>query len=116
MPKAKKTDKQRIYILDTNIFMADPDCMNRFGKHMIIVPDMVIEELDAIKRHLVTKAIIPDSLYAILTVCAAKEISSKVFPQKAVVLFVLHRITIMLYCLQAGKISRIIESCKLQKG
>ena len=58
-----------------------------------------------IKRHLVTKAIIPDSLYVILTVCAAKEISSKVFPQKAVVLFVLHRITIMLYCLQAGKIS-----------
>lgn len=50
MPKAKKTDKQRIYILDTNIFMADPDCMNRFGKHMIVVPDMVIEELDDNKK------------------------------------------------------------------
>lgn len=50
MPKAKKTDKQRIYILDTNIFMADPDCMNRFGKHMIVVPDMIIEELDDNKK------------------------------------------------------------------
>ena len=30
--------------------MADPDCMNRFGKHMIVVPDMVIEELDDNKK------------------------------------------------------------------
>ena len=100
MPKAKKTDKQRIYILDTNIFMADPDCMNRFGKHMIVVPDMVIEELDDNKKASGDKG------YN----------TRQSLPQKAVVLFVLHRITIMLYCLQAGKISRIIESCKLQKG
>lgn len=32
MPKAKKTDKQRIYILDTIIFMAEPRLYEPFWK------------------------------------------------------------------------------------
>ena len=113
MPKAKKTDKQRIYILDTNIFMADPDCMNRFGKHMIVVPDMVIEELDDNKKASGDKGY--NTRQSLRNFDSLRR-KGNLIPQKAVVLFVLHRITIMLYCLQAGKISRIIESCKLQKG
>lgn len=50
MAKTKKSNKQRVYILDTNIFMADPDCFNQFGHHIIVVPDMVIEELDDNKK------------------------------------------------------------------
>ena len=105
MPKAKKTDKQRIYILDTNIFMADPDCMNRFGKHMIVVPDMVIEELDDNKKASGDKGY--NTRQSLRNFDSLRRKGNLI---KGV------RITIMLYCLQAGKISRIIESCKLQKG
>ena len=50
MAKAKKNSKQKIYVLDTNVFMADPDCIHMFGDNIIIIPDIVIEELDDNKK------------------------------------------------------------------
>lgn len=50
MPKTKKNGKQKIYVLDTNVFMAAPDCIHMFGDNMIVIPDTVIEELDDNKK------------------------------------------------------------------
>lgn len=47
---AKKNGKQKIYVLDTNVFMADPDCIYMFGDNKIVIPDTVIEELDDNKK------------------------------------------------------------------
>lgn len=37
------------FIIDTNVFIDDPDCIFRMGDNDIIVPDVVIEELDHFK-------------------------------------------------------------------
>ncbi|MGN0154729.1 MAG: PhoH family protein [Lachnospiraceae bacterium] len=50
MAKSKKNAKRKIYVLDTNVFMADPDCLNMFGDNIIVIPDTVIEELDDNKK------------------------------------------------------------------
>lgn len=47
---AKRNGKQKIYVLDTNVFMADPDCIYMFGDNKIVIPDTVIEELDDNKK------------------------------------------------------------------
>lgn len=46
MSKAKPKSKQKLYVLDTNVFISDPDCMAMFDDNIIVVPDIVIEELD----------------------------------------------------------------------
>lgn len=50
MAKAKLSDQKKIYVIDTNVFIADPDCLNMFDDNMIVVPDTVIEELDDNKK------------------------------------------------------------------
>jgi len=39
-------ERQKIYILDTNVFIADPTCFTVFDNNVIVIPDAVIEELD----------------------------------------------------------------------
>lgn len=43
--KGKKT-----YILDTNVILNDPHCLEHSGKHNICIPIMVLEELDQFKK------------------------------------------------------------------
>lgn len=43
---AKKKLNQKMYVVDTNVFMSDPDCFNMFDDNIIVIPDVVIEELD----------------------------------------------------------------------
>lgn len=38
------------FILDTNILIDDPDAIFNMGEHNVIIPDVVIEELDRIKN------------------------------------------------------------------
>lgn len=37
---------KKIYILDTNVLISDPDAINAFDDNMVIIPTQVIEELD----------------------------------------------------------------------
>jgi PhoH-like ATPase len=39
------------FILDTNVFLHDPSALKKFGDNTIIVPVMVLEELDMLKRN-----------------------------------------------------------------
>ena len=34
------------YVLDTNVLLADPNSLHRFDEHDVVVPLVVIEELD----------------------------------------------------------------------
>lgn len=49
MAKKKSKSEQKIYVLDTNVFISDPDCMAMFEDNIIAVPDIVVEELDGNK-------------------------------------------------------------------
>ena len=42
----------KIFVLDTNVLLTDPLALGRFGRHQIVVPITVIEELDKFKRDL----------------------------------------------------------------
>ena len=44
--------EQRLYILDTNVLMHDPSSIFRFEEHDVLLPMMVLEELDAAKKGL----------------------------------------------------------------
>jgi PhoH-like ATPase len=43
---------KRLYILDTNVLMHDPTSIFRFEEHDVLLPMMVLEELDAAKKGL----------------------------------------------------------------
>ena len=44
--------EKRLYILDTNVLMHDPSAIFRFEEHDVLLPMMVLEELDAAKKGL----------------------------------------------------------------
>ncbi|HMB43902.1 MAG TPA: PhoH family protein [Luteimonas sp.] len=44
------TDRQRIYVLDTNVLMHDPTALFKFEEHDVFLPMQVIEELDNAKK------------------------------------------------------------------
>jgi PhoH-like ATPase len=43
---------KRLYVLDTNVLMHDPTSIFRFEEHDVLIPMMVLEELDAAKKGL----------------------------------------------------------------
>jgi len=43
-------DQKRLFVLDTNVLMHDPTCLFRFQEHDIMLPMVVLEELDNNKR------------------------------------------------------------------
>lgn len=45
MAKKKKT-----YLLDTNVLIQDPDAIYKFDDNNVVIPDIVIEELDKLKK------------------------------------------------------------------
>src|SRR5690606_1021988 len=48
--KAAKT-AQRTYVLDTSVLLSDPHAIFRFAEHAVVLPVVVISELES-KRHL----------------------------------------------------------------
>lgn len=48
--------KARLYILDTNVLMHDPSALFRFEEHDILLPMIVLEELDQHKKGLSEQA------------------------------------------------------------
>lgn len=43
------TGRRRQYVLDTNVLISDPLAISRFEEHNVVIPFLVIEELDRIK-------------------------------------------------------------------
>lgn len=42
--------ESKVFVLDTNILMSDPDAIFKFTDNVVVIPDMVIEELDNHKK------------------------------------------------------------------
>ncbi|WP_226826046.1 PIN domain-containing protein [Acidithiobacillus thiooxidans] len=53
---ANDPQKPRLYILDTNVLMHDPASLFRFQEHDILLPMIVLEELDQHKKGLSEQA------------------------------------------------------------
>ncbi|MDD5004777.1 MAG: PIN domain-containing protein, partial [Acidithiobacillus sp.] len=53
---ASQEVKARLYILDTNVLMHDPSALFRFQEHDILLPMVVLEELDQHKKGLSEQA------------------------------------------------------------
>lgn len=47
---ARQTDSRRTYVLDTSVLLADPGAFTRFAEHEVVLPVVVITELEG-KRH-----------------------------------------------------------------
>jgi PhoH-like ATPase len=46
----RRKPRRRVYVLDTSVLLADPAAMTRFAEHDVVLPVVVITELEA-KRH-----------------------------------------------------------------
>lgn len=46
----KKSESQKLFILDTNVILHDSSCLYNFQEHDIVVPITVLEELDNFKK------------------------------------------------------------------
>ena len=46
----KKINKNKVFVLDTNVLLHDPSCLFRFEEHDIFLPMVTIEELDNNKK------------------------------------------------------------------
>ena len=44
------TDQHRTYVLDTSVLLSDPTALRRFEEHAVVLPLVVLTELEA-KRH-----------------------------------------------------------------
>jgi PhoH-like ATPase len=53
-PTSKETSKGKaspyIYVLDTNVLIHDPNALLRFDEHHVVIPVVVLEEMDKVKR------------------------------------------------------------------
>ncbi|MFP4365053.1 MAG: PhoH family protein [Spirochaetia bacterium] len=41
----------KTFVIDTNVFIHKPDCLQSFRENEVVIPLMVLEELDQLKRH-----------------------------------------------------------------
>lgn len=52
MSKIRKKNKRKLFVLDTNVLLHDPQCLFRFDEHDIYIPMVTLEEVDAHKKGL----------------------------------------------------------------
>ncbi|MDQ6642177.1 MAG: PhoH family protein [Actinomycetota bacterium] len=50
-PSAKGAPTRRTYVLDTSVLLADPGALRRFEEHEVVLPVVVITELEAKRNH-----------------------------------------------------------------
>ena len=50
MPTSKPKASPYIYVLDTNVLIHDPNALLRFDEHHVVIPVVVLEEMDKVKR------------------------------------------------------------------
>lgn len=46
----RKTNKTKLFVLDTNVLLHDPTCLYHFDEHDIFIPMVTLEELDTHKK------------------------------------------------------------------
>lgn len=46
----KQSGERKIYILDTNVLIHDPNALQRFDEHDVVLPIAVLEEMDHVKK------------------------------------------------------------------
>ena len=49
--KAATSASRRAFILDTSVLLADPSALGRFAEHDVVLPVVVIAELEAKRNH-----------------------------------------------------------------
>ena len=49
--KTRTSTDRRTYVLDTSVLLADPGAVNRFHEHEVVIPIVVITELEAKRNH-----------------------------------------------------------------
>ena len=47
----KPADKIKCYVLDTSVLLSDPSALRRFGEHEVVLPVVVISELEGKRNH-----------------------------------------------------------------
>jgi PhoH-like ATPase len=47
----RRTPPRRVYVLDTSVLLADPSALSRFAEHDVVLPLVVIAELEAKRDH-----------------------------------------------------------------
>jgi PhoH-like ATPase len=47
----RKTESRRTYVLDTSVLLSDPAALVRFGEHQVVLPLVVITELEGKRQH-----------------------------------------------------------------
>lgn len=47
---AQDTTDEKVFVLDTNVLVYDPQALFQFPRHLVVIPVTVIEELDNLKR------------------------------------------------------------------
>lgn len=52
MAKVRKKNKRKLFVLDTNVLLHDPQCLFRFAEHDVYVPMVTLEEIDGHKKGL----------------------------------------------------------------
>ena len=50
-PRARPADDRRTYVLDTSVLLADPRALLRFDEHDVVLPVVVLTELEAKRDH-----------------------------------------------------------------
>jgi PhoH-like ATPase len=51
---------EKIFVLDTNVLIHDPEAMFHFADNRVVIPMTVIEEIDQFKKVLMKRAVMPD--------------------------------------------------------
>ncbi len=51
MAARRTTGSRRTYVLDTSVLLSDPAALARFGEHEVVLPLVVISELEAKRQH-----------------------------------------------------------------
>ena len=51
MTAARRTSSRRTFVLDTSVLLADPAAIGRFDEHEVVLPIVVITELEAKRNH-----------------------------------------------------------------
>ena len=46
----KSQEVQKIYLLDTSVLLHRPESIFSFGEHRVVIPIVVLDELDTFKR------------------------------------------------------------------
>ncbi len=47
---AERPARKKIFVLDTNVLIHDPDCLFRFGEHDVVIPFVVLKDLDRLRK------------------------------------------------------------------